>query len=300
MLNCKGGAQLNKKYLNTVKSFIYSLVRWAFLIGIIYVILFPIIYALSSSLMTDAQLTDPSVNWIPKVVTFENYKTVWKTMNYPSTFAFTVMLVVLSTLFQIFSCSLAAYGLARFKFKGKNIFFILVVVTIIVPPQMLIVQQYSIFKNLGLLDTVFTYFLPASLGQGVRSGLMIYIFRQFVKNLPKELEEAAYIDGCSTFNTFWRIVVPSSAVSFLVVGILSIVWYWNETLIPSMFFDNSSTLSIELVNLKTALSSTAVSISTIRNLLMSGVLLFLTPIVIMYAMLQKYFIQGIEHSGLVG
>lgn len=291
---------MNKKVLNKTKSFIYSIVRWAFLIGIIYVILFPLIYAVSSSLMTDAQLTDPSVNWIPKVITFENYKSVWKTMNYPSTFAFTVMLVVLSTLFQIFSCSLAAYGLARFNFKGKNVFFLLVVLTIIVPPQILIVQQYAIFKNLALLDTVFTYFLPALFGQGVRSGLMIYIFRQFVKNLPKELEEAAYIDGCSTFNTFWRIVVPSSAVSFLVVGILSVVWYWNETLIPSMFFDNLSTLSIELVNLKTALSSMEVGISTIRNLLMSGVILFLTPIVVMYAVLQKYFIQGIEHSGLVG
>lgn len=291
---------MNKKCLNKAKSFIYSLVRWAFLIGIIYVILFPLIYALSSSLMTNSQLTDPSVNWIPKVVTFENYKTVWKTMNYPSTFAFTVILVLLSTLFQVFSCSLAAYGLARFKFAGKNLFFMLVVITIIVPPQMLIVQQYSIFKSLGLLDTVLTYFLPAFFGQGVRSGLMIYIFRQFIKNLPKELEEAAYIDGCSTFNTFWRIVVPSSAVSFLVVSILSIVWYWNETLIPSMFLDDFSTLSIELVNLKTALSSMSVGISTIRNLLMSGVILFLTPIVIMYAALQKYFIQGIEHSGLVG
>ena len=291
---------MNNKTANIIRSVLASIVRWAFLIGIIYIILFPVIYAVSTSLMTNDQLLDPSVVWVPKLVTFSNYVTVWNTMEYGTNFLFTVFLVCMSVLFQIFSCSLAAYGLARFKFRGQNLLFFLVIITIIVPPQMLIVQQYAIFKGMGLLDSVFTYFLPAVLGQGVRSGLMIYIFRQFVKNLPKELEEAAYIDGCGTFKTYWKIVVPSSAVSFLVVAILSIVWYWNETLIPTMFFDELSPLSTLLSTLKSTLSQASTGIATIRNQLMSGVMLFLTPMIVMYAALQKYFIQGIEHSGLVG
>lgn len=291
---------MEKRILNKSRSFVFGLARWAFLIGIIYVILFPIFYAISSSLMTVPQLRDPSIVWIPKLITFNNYAKIWGLMDYPKTFAFTAFLLILSTLFQIFSCSLAAYGLARFKFRGQNLIFVLVVVTIIVPPQILVVQQYALFKNLALLDSVFTFFIPAILGQGVRSGLMVYIFRQFVKNLPKELEEAAYIDGCGTFMTYWRIVVPSSAVSFLVVGILSIVWYWNETLIPSMFFEELSTMSLELVDLQAKLVGNGVSMASVRNDLMAGVMLFLIPIVLVYAALQKYFIQGIEHSGLVG
>ena len=291
---------MEKRIINKSRSLVFGLARWAFLIGIIYVILFPIFYAVSSSLMTVSQLRDPSIVWIPKLVTFNNYAKIWELMEYPKNFAFTAFLLILSTLFQILSCSLAAYGLARFKFRGQNLIFVLVVVTIIVPPQILVVQQYALFKNLALLDSVFTFFIPAILGQGVRSGLMVYIFRQFVKNLPKELEEAAYIDGCGTFMTYWRIVVPSSAVSFLVVGILSIVWYWNETLIPSMFFEELSTMSLELVDLQAKLVGNGVSMSTVRNDLMSGVVLFLIPIVLVYAALQKYFIQGIEHSGLVG
>ena len=291
---------MNTKTINIVRSVLTSIIRWAFLIGIIYVILFPLIYAFSTSLMTEAQLLDPSVVWVPKAVTFSNYITVWEVMSYSSNFLFTAFLVCTSVLFQIVSCSLAAYGLARFKFRGQNLIFLLVVITIIVPPQLLIVQQYAIFKNLGLLDSVFTYFIPAALGQGVRAGLMIYIFRQFVKNLPKELEEAAYIDGCGTFKTYWRIVVPSSAVSFLVVAILSIVWYWNETMIPTMFFDELSPLSTLLTTLKSTLAEASTDTTTIRHQLMAGVMLFLTPMVIMYGALQKYFIQGIEHSGLVG
>lgn len=291
---------MNKKYFNIAKSFVFSTVRWFFLIGLIYVILFPLIYAGITSLLPKAQLTDPSVYWVPKSITLDNYKTAIEKMEYGSTFLFTLFLVLVSTLLQIFCCSLAAYGLARFKFKGRNLLFILVIVTIIVPPQILVVQQYAIFKNIGLLDSPFAYFLPAFLGQGVRSGLMIYIFRQFVKNLPKELEEAAYIDGCGTLGTFWRIVVPSAAISFLVVAIFSIVWYWNETLAPSMYFDELMPMSMALETLKSKLTGTTISISDVRNVIMSGVLLFLTPMVVMYGFLQKYFIQGIEHSGLVG
>ena len=221
-------------------------------------------------------------------------------MQYGSSFVYTITLCLISTVLQIFSCSLAAYGFARFKFKGNWLLFILVVVTIIVPPQILVVQQYAIFKNMHLLNTMFTYFLPSVLGMGVRSGLMIFIFRQFIKGLPKELEEAAYIDGCSVFKTFWRIVVPSTIISFLVVGIFSMVWYWNESLTASMFFDEAKPLSIMLAEIKQNISSEGLGVNAVRNVVMSGVLLFITPMIVMYVFLQKYFVQGIERSGLVG
>ncbi len=288
------------KILNSTKKLLFSLFRTAFLLGIIYVILFPLLYGLSSSLLTERQMIDPSVVWVPKEITFENYKIAWETMEYGKTFLYTFFLCIVSTLLQIISCTLAAYGFARFNFKFKNILFFCVILTIILPPQLLVVQQYAIFKNMGLLNSVFTYFLPAILGQGIRSGLMIYIFRQFIKGLPRELEEAAYIDGCGVFKTFWMIVVPSTAISFLVVLIFSMVWYWNESLTASMFFDSMKPMAIMLAELKANISSAQVENNAVRNITMSGVLLFITPMLVMYAFLQKFFIQGIERSGLVG
>ncbi len=291
---------MDKKVLKRIPKLLYSLCRWLLLLGIFYVILFPIIYAISSSLLTDRQLIDPSIVWVPKAITFDNYKLAWEKMDYSNSFFISLILGVVSTFLQIVSCSLAAYGFARFKFKGRNILFFCVVLTILFPSQMLVVQQYALFKNMHLLNTVFTFFLPAALGQGVRAGLMIYIFRQFVKGLPKELEEAAYIDGCGSFKTFLRIVVPSMAISFLVVAILSMVWYWNETTTATMFFDNFKPLSVRLMNLKRLVAPDGMDGNAVRNATMSGVMLFITPMLIMYIFLQRYFMQGIERSGLVG
>lgn len=291
---------MSKRLLNKLRKLLFSACRAAFLLAIIYVILFPILYALSSSFLTERQLIDPSVVWIPKEFTLANYTAAWQTLDYGNDFIFTMFLVIVSTLLQIFSCTLAAYGFARFKFKFRGLFFFCVILTIVLPPQMLVVQQYAIFKNMGLLNSVLTYFLPAVLGQGIRSGLMIYIFRQFIKGLPRELEEAAYIDGCGVFMTFWRIVVPSTAISFLVVLIFSMVWYWNESLTASMFFDNTKPMAIMLAEMKSNIASQDVGVDAVRNVLMSGVILFITPMVLIYCFLQKYFIQGIERSGLVG
>lgn len=291
---------MNKKILNKSRSLLFSLCRTAFLLAIIYVILFPLLYALSSSFLTEKQLIDPSVVWIPKQITLMNYKEAWEVLDYGKNFIFTMFLVVVSTLLQIVSCTLAAYGFARFNFKFRGLLFFFVVVTIVLPPQLLVVQQYAIFKQMRLLNTVFTYFVPAVLGQGIRSGLMIYIFRQFIKGLPKELEEAAYIDGCGVFKTFWRIVVPSTAISFLVVLIFSMVWYWNESLTASMYFDSIKPMAVMLAEMKENISADQVGINAVRNVIMSGVIMFITPMVVIYAFLQKYFIQGIERSGLVG
>lgn len=310
---------MNKLVLRKSVAVLYSLFRAAFLIGIGYVILFPLLYAVSSSLMSGSQLQDPSIVWLPKFVTLQPYLTAMSYMDYGNTVWYTVRVMLISTVLQMLSCSLAGYGFARFEFRGRGLWFVMVLLTVIVPQQLLVVQQYSAFhdfsmwklmdivrlfapqvENLNLLDTEFTYYFPAVLGQGVRSGLMVYIFRQFFKSLPKELEEAAYIDGCSSFKTFWRIVIPSASVAFLVVFVLSAVWYWNENLNSSMFFDESAPMALALARLRYQVAADGMDLSGVRNIVMAGVVLFVTPMVLMYAALQRYFIQGIERSGLVG
>jgi len=146
-------------------------------------------------------------------------------------------------------------------------------------------------------------YLPALFANGLRAGLFIFIFRQFFRGLPKELEDAAYLDGCSPLKTFLVIMCPNAKSSFLTVFLFSIVWYWNDYYVSSSFFTQNDTVALMLKNLNTNLTQQlfdgqAVSVRQIIVWLEAGCLLSITPILIMYVFLQRYFIEGVERSGL--
>ena len=149
-------------------------------------------------------------------------------------------------------------------------------------------------------------YLPALTANGIRAGLMILIFRQFFRGLPKELEDAAYLDGCGPLRTFAQIMVPNARSSFLTVFLFSVVWYWNDYYVSSSFFTNNETIAMMVKNLNTQLNlflfnDATVQVSVREKIvwLEAGCLLSITPILIMYVFLQKYFTEGIERSGLV-
>lgn len=294
----------------------WPIFRFLIVFGLSFVILYPILYMISCSLRAQQEMNDPSVMWIPKTVRFENFKEVWNAINYPKILWNTIQLNVVSSVLQVASCAITGYGFARFTFKGKKFLFALVLLQIIVPPQILIMPQYSLFKNfdifglitaftgapISLLDTNFAMYIPALFGNGIRGGLFIYLFRQFFRGLPKELEDAAYLDGCGPFKTFISVMVPNAASSFLTVFIFSIVWYWNDYYISSMFFSNSQTISLNISNLadKMAMWFTGKT-GVARDYMVwveSGCLMAILPIIIMYIFLQKYFTEGIERAGL--
>ena len=150
-------------------------------------------------------------------------------------------------------------------------------------------------------------YLPAATGNGVRSGLMILIFIQFFRGMPKELEDAAYLDGCSPFGTFLRVMMPNALSSLLTVFLFSVVFYWNDYYVSSTFFTNNKTVSLMLKNLSSQLSlmlfnDATVQISEREQIVWmeAGCLISIMPILIMYIFLQKYFTEGIERSGIVG
>ena len=150
-------------------------------------------------------------------------------------------------------------------------------------------------------------YLPAATGNGIRSGLMILIFRQFFRGMPKELEDAAYLDGCSPFGTFLRVMMPNALSSLLTVFLFSVVFYWNDYYVSSTFFTNNKTVSLMLKNLSSQLSlmlfnDATVQISAREQIVWmeAGCLISIMPILIMYIFLQKYFTEGIERSGIVG
>ena len=150
-------------------------------------------------------------------------------------------------------------------------------------------------------------YLPAATGNGIRSGLMILIFRQFFRGMPKELEDAAYLDGCSPFGTFLRVMMPNALSSLLTVFLFSVVFYWNDYYVSSTFFTNNKTVSLMLKNLSSQLSlmlfyDATVQFSAREQIVWmeAGCLISIMPILIMYIFLQKYFTEGIERSGIVG
>ena len=309
----KNNSLVKKKALNTL----IGLFRWFFLISVGYIIIFQLIYIITYAFRPSAQINDPSVVWLSDSLTMQHIKDAFQVMDYSKSFFTTLSIQVLSGLLEVFTCAIAAYGFSRYDFFGKNFFFVMVMLTIIIPTQMLTVPMYlnyarfdiygvlglfekitGIYAKPNLLDTGWVFYLPSLFGAGYRSGLFIFIYRQFFKGLPKELEEAAAIDGAGPLTTFLRIVIPSSSVVILTVTIFSVVWHWNEYYNSVLFFDENFPLSVKLSMINVV--GLGGGITNDRGFTMAGCLIFMLPVLIMYAFLQNKFVKSIDRVGIVG
>ena len=309
------------KLKDYIGKWILSAFRLVFLISISYIILYPLFAMFSFSIMSKSDIMDTSVTWITKSPTFDNFKIAWEALDYPTSLLNTLLIGGISALLEIFSCAVAAYGFSRFQFKGRGLLFGLVLFTAIVPVQILVIPLFLNFRYfdvlgivglintitqnpdpvyLDLIDTPFTFWLPSLFGVGLRSGLFIFIYRQFFMGLPKELEEASWIDGCGPFMTFVRVVIPSSGVVFLTVSIFAIIWHWNEYYQSVIFFTNTFPLSVRLSNALTIFETLGYRNEGAPPLVSAACLLFILPVLIMYLFMQKKFIQSIDRVGIVG
>ncbi len=298
---------------DAVLKVIIAIVRWVFLLSISYILLYPLVYMISTSVRSPMDFYDPTVIWVPKNFSFENLITAWEKLDYPVNFLNTIVYEIISALIQVVTCAIAAYGLARFEFKGKNVLMFILILTILIPDTMIIIPKMTnmrfmdFFGILGgiekltgvdlrpnLLNTPWAFYLPSLLGVGLKSGLFIYMYVQFFKGLPKELEEAASIDGAGPIKTFVTIVVPSSGVIFLTVTIFSVIWHWNDTYNAIMFLSRNYPLSVVLNNMESSYDPKRIGV------LMAACLLVILPPLIMYCILQKQFIKSIDRVGIVG
>lgn len=294
---------------------LWSFFRFMIILGIGFVILYPLIYMVSCTFREKRDMSDPTVMWIPRHFTLDTLKETVRAMDFGKTLLNTLVLNIGCSLVQVISCAITGYGFARFDFKGKGFLFGIVIMMILVPTQVISLPLYTQFRFFGikglftinLIDSMATMYLPAITANGISSGLMILIFRQFFRGMPKELEDAANIDGCSPLGTFIRVMVPNASSAFLTVFLFSIVWYWNDNYVSSKFFTNTKTIAIMLQNLDSELKMTLfndpnVIISTREQIVWkeAGCLISILPILVLYLFLQKYFTEGIERSGLVG
>lgn len=253
---------------------------------------------------------DVTVNWLVNQVYVHNYALSWEALQYPVTLLRTVFLVVVCTLGHLIACSLVGYGFARFEFRGKGVLFIFLLLAIIVPPQTIVTPLYMIYAGIGITNTMLPLILPTWLGLGLKGGLFIFLFRQFYLSLPRSLEEAANIDGCGFFSTYFRIALPASRSSVMVCLVLSLVWHWNDYFEPTLFIHpDKKLLPMMLPGIYTIMNgggsldmSGAGGLGDVYTeaVGMAATVLVVLPVFLAYMFLQKQFIQGVERSGITG
>lgn len=315
-----------KNMHNPVQKLI-SIVRFIFMIGVSFVMLYPVLFMLSSGFKSVNDIFNPTVIWIPKESTLQPLRIAVEVLDYWNAIQKTLMMTVPSVLLQLVSVVLAGYGFARFKFRGQKAMFAILIFTIIVPVQSYIIPLYVNFTRfdffgigtiigwitgtpltVNMVNKHSLFYLMAALGSGIRSGLYVFIIRQFFRNMPYELEEAAMIDGCGPLKTFWKIMLPNTTSMIATVTVFSVVWYWNDYYQSSIFYKTSFPISVNLTTLRSLLTTSnmatgihAQDLMFLREpILACGCLVTVMPLVLLYLVAQRYFTEGLERSGIVG
>jgi multiple sugar transport system permease protein len=283
-----------------------KLVIYVLLSIVAYLYLQPLLYIVSTMFKNISDLLDPTVKWIPRQITWENLSKAYEGLQYPEALRNTALTALSCSLVQVLVCALTGYALARLAVPFKGLITALVILTFLVPPQIIIIPLYVIFSKLELLNTIFVFLVPAIFGQGLKSALFILIFRQFFHAQPQSLEEAARMDGASTFRLFFGIMLPLARSACLVVFLFSFIWYWNMYYEPSMFLAKGFTpLSIRLDNLENVLnpsllgSTQATKNPVTESIKMAAAFLIILPPILLFMFLQRQFVTGIERTGIV-
>jgi len=313
---------------NTIVDVLYKIFRAILLFGLCFLILQPLLDKLSVSFMEQQDLFDATVISIPRNFSTSNYQISMQILDYWSTLIQSVLFLTISALLQVAACTLTAYGFARYKFPGRNILFMCVFLLIIVPPQTIMSSLYLNFqffdifgivrlttgRTLNLLGSPSGYLLLSATAMGLKSGLYIFLLRQYFRGVPKELEEAAYVDGCGRFYTFCRIMLPDAAPMLTSCFLFSFVWQWTDTLFTTLFLRNFKLISLALSKMTDGFfhwwagqnswgSSTGALMSQppvayLQAILATGMLLCLAPLVLLYLVAQKAFVESLTQTGI--
>ena len=327
MKNFLNSLDSRKRHLLRKKSvsILYSIFRLVILLSIGFIIIYPLIYTVITSLQSKYAFLNSTRVWIPtEFAILENYSAAFNAMEYVKSLWSTVRNELLSAAIEIASCALVAYGLARFNFKLKKVYTAILFLTILVPEMMIIIPRMLNYSHLDLfgilgfvknltgvdlrpniIDSPFAFWLPSIFGVGLRSGILIYIYIQFFKGLPKELEEAAWVDGAGPFRTFLSIALPSSGVVILTVAVFSMIWHWNDTVLSGMYMSSDFPLAYQVSTLENTLGQKYHIITSARDpqgmgYLMAGCVLFIVPMLIVYMIVQHWFIESIDRVGITG
>ena len=260
-----------------------------------YIFVYPLLFMLSASFKSNAELVTSS-SLIPKSISLENYIQGWRGVGQYSFGLFltnSIILVFPIVLFTIISSSVVAYGFARFKFKGHSLLFGAMLSTLMLPNAVLIIPKYIMFRQFGWLNSYKVFYVPVLFAC---TPFFIFSMIQFIRGIPRSLDESAFIDGCSTFRIFTDIILPLSKPAIFSMGIFQFIWTWNDYFNPMIYIN-----SVKKYNVMQGLRMNMDSSSGISwGPIMALSLITTLPCVVVFFVAQRYFVEGIATTGLKG
>jgi len=263
------------------------------IIGI--VLLYPIIWMFFATFKTNEEIFG-SIKLLPGQFSLRYYFDGWKgrgNMSYTDFFINSFLLVIPTVLFTVASCSLVAYGFARFRFPGKKILFSLLIATLMLPNAVIIIPRYTLFNKFGWINSYLPFYVPAMLAC---YPFFVFMLVQFMRGLPKELDQSAYIDGCGTLTTFVRILLPLMKPAMFSAGLFQFLWTYNDYFNSLIFINSVSKYPISLA-LKLSLDSESI---VVWGKMMAMAFVAVLPVMLLFFFAQKYFVEGIATTGIKG
>ena len=256
----------------------------------------PLLFMLAGSMRTADAVLDPARGLLPGPgdvpTAIDNYRAVWTdpSTDFPTYLRNSLLVAALSTVGMTLSSACAAYAFARIRFRGRTALFVLVLATLMIPPTVVIAPQYLLFKQLGWIGTFRPLWVPAFCG----GAFSIFLLRQFFLTIPRELDEAAAIDGCSTFGVFWRVVLPVARPALVVVALLQFIASWNDFVGPLIFLNQPHmyTLSLGVYMFQSQHGQTP------WNLSMAASVIAILPVLLVFLLAQRAIIEGVATQGL--
>jgi len=314
-----------QKVIRHTSSLGYKVFRYLVLIGAAYIIMFPLLRLITSSLTDPYELAAGNSGIIPNKPTFQNFVEFYQYFKFDDYLLKSCQVSLICTVLQLISCALVGYGLGRYKFKGSGLIFAAVLFTIILPTQTATIPQFYHYRwfnlfgigdlvglitgkdlTVNLLKNSMAMYVPALFGLGLKSGIFIFLFKQYFASMPKDLEEAAKLDGCGPFATFLRVMVPNIKPVVVTTCLLSVIYYWNDTLTSGvmMMAEEGMTLMVRLEYIFEmngsggSWSLNDLAQKTAEECAMT--LVCVLPLIILFLIGQRYFVECMDRSGSKG
>lgn len=286
-----------------------GIVRHGALLIIAFVILQPMLMLVSAAGKNLYQLIDPQVTWLPIPYHVENLTKAFEVLGGMNSLVTSIALVTGVSILQTLCCALTGYGLTNNAFPGQKLIFAVMVFTFFIPKEVSFLPQYVQFLHYGILGTALTKLLPTLFGQGIRSALMIMLFCQFYRQLPRSLQESAWIDGAGYFKSLVKINIPMLVPAMIVCFVVTFAWEWNDTYFSATFFrGNIPLMSLKLQDARALFLASAASGPSVsaddsffhQGIQAAAALLVVLPLIIMYLIFERHLIEGIDRAGITG
>ena len=288
-------------------SILMKIIIYGILTGIGFVFIYPLIYMVSTSFMDSKDLVDSTITWIPNRLSLENFFKAWATLEVWDGLKDSITVTVIPAFLQTAVLALAGYGLGRFPVPFKKLWIVLSVLIFLIPAQVTMIPRYLLFNSYQLTETIWPMYLISLLGQGIKSSIFLLVYYSFFSTYPKSLDESAQIDGAGRLRIFFRIALPMAKPAIVVCFLFSFIWIWNDTTQISQYSTGAvTTLPMHLEQFADEFnrlySSASVSTGGALNeaIRLAGTLITILPLIILYLLMQRNFVESIEKTGITG